>query len=240
MEKTKKIKILIGLVYLIALSVSLYFLFSKFSLQQILSYTFIKSTASNLLEYRETNLFLVFIIFILFGILWISMLQGFASPLLLAAGFVFGPYNGTVIAVLTLSFAATLTYLFANFFFKDLIKEKFSNKFKFIEEKIKANEFFAIFFLRFIGGTPVQIQNLLPVLFNVKLKNYFFGSFLGFIPQSFIVCFLGSGLSSQIAKNTGPPSFFEMIKSSEIYVPILAFFFLIILAFVLRKLFFKN
>ena len=50
MQRMKKIKIWIGLVYLIVLSVSLYFLFSKFSLQQILSYTFVKSTASNLLE----------------------------------------------------------------------------------------------------------------------------------------------------------------------------------------------
>ena len=240
MQRMKKIKIWTGLVYLIVLSVSLYFLFSKFSLQQILSYTFVKSTASNLLEYREANLFLFSIIFTLFGILWISILQGFASPLLLASGFLFGAYSGTVIAVITLSLSATLTYVFANFFFKDLINEKFSNRFKFIEKKIKANEFFVIFFLRIIGGTPIQIQNLLPVLFNVKLKNYFFGSFLGFIPQVFIACFLGSGLSSQITKSDGPPSFLEMIKSSEIYGPILAFFFLLILAFILRKLFFKN
>ena len=236
----KKIKIWTGLLYLIVLSVSLYFLFSKFSLEQILSYTFIKSTASNLLEYKETNLFLFYIIFILLGILWISVLQGFGSPLLLASGFLFGVYPGTVVAVLTLSLAATLTYLFANFFFKDLIKEKFSNRFRFIEEKIKANEFSVIFFLRLIGGTPIQIQNLLPVLFDVKLKNYFFGSFLGFIPQVFIACFLGSGLSNQIAKNARPPSFFEMIKSFEIYGPILAFFFLLILAFILKKLFLKN
>ena len=66
-----------------------------------------------------------------------------------------------MIAVITLSLSATLTYVIANFFFKDLIKEKFSNRFKFIEEKIKANEFFIIFFLRLIGGTPIQIQNYL-------------------------------------------------------------------------------
>ncbi len=114
----KKIKIWTGLVYLIVLSFSLYFLFSKFSLQQILSYSFVKSTASNLLEYREANLFLFSIIFVLFGILWISILQGFASPLLLASGFLFGIYIGTVIAVIILSFSGTLTYVFANFFLR--------------------------------------------------------------------------------------------------------------------------
>ena len=81
---------------------------------------------------------------------------------------------GTVIVVITLSLGASLTYIIANYFFKDLIKEKFANKFKFLEEKIKSNEFFAIFNLYVvIGGIPFQIQNLLPVLFNVKLKKFF-------------------------------------------------------------------
>ena len=133
----KKIKIWTGLVYLIVLSVSLYFLFSKFSPQQILSYNFIKSSASNLLEYREKNLFIVSIVFTLLGILWISILQGFASPFLLASGFLFGVYTGTMVAVITLSLAASLTYIFANFFFKDLIKDKFKNRFQFIEKKLK-------------------------------------------------------------------------------------------------------
>ena len=240
MQRMKKIKIWTGLVYLIVLSVSLYFLFSKFSLQQILSYSFVKSTASNLLEYRETNLFLFSIIFVLFGILWISILQGFASPLLLASGFLFGTYIGTVIAVIILSFSGTLTYVFANFFFKDLIKEKFANRFKFIEEKIKKREFLIIFLLRLIGGTPIQIQNLLPVLFNVKLRTYFLSTVLGFFPQVYIVSTLGSGLSNQLIKNTEPTSIFEMIKSPEIYGPILVFLILLVLAFVSRSFFFKK
>ena len=240
MQKSKIIKIWIGLVYLIILSASLYFLFSKFSLQQITSYNFIKSSASNLVSYRETNLFLAFITFVLFGILWLSILQGFASPVLLASGFVFGAHIGTLVGVTTLSLAASLTYVFANFFFKDLIKEKFANRFKFIEEKIKKREFFIIFLLRLIGGTPIQIQNLLPVLFNVKLRTYFLSTVLGFFPQVYIVSTLGSGLSNQLIQNTEPTSIFEMIKSPEIYGPILVFLILLVLAFVLRSFFFKK
>ena len=149
-------------------------------------------------------------------------------------------HNWTIIAVITLSLGASLTYIIANYFFKDLIKEKFSNKFKFLEEKIKSNEFFVIFCLRVIGGTPLQLQNLLPVFFNVKLKNYFFGSLSGFLPQAFVFSSLGSGLENQIKKNIETPSFFELITSFEIYGPIIAFFFLLILAFIARKLFFKN
>ena len=109
-----------------------------------------------------------------------------------------------------------------------------------MKKKIKSNEFFVIFWLRVIGGTPLQIQNLLPVFFNVKLKNYFFGSLSGFLPQAFVFCSLGAGLENQIKKNIEPPSFFELVTSYEIYGPIIAFFFLLVLAFLLRKIFYKN
>jgi len=236
----KNIKIWIGLIYLLLLSVFLYFLFSKFSIEEITSYNFIRSYSEYLINFKESNLALVSIIFIIIGVLWISVLLGFGSPLVLASGFLFGVYFGTIIAVITLSLGASLTYVIANYFFKDLIKEKFSNKFKFLEEKIKSNEFFVIFCLRVIGGTPLQLQNLLPVFFNVKLKNYFFGSLSGFLPQAFVFSSLGSGLENQIKKNIDPPSLLELITSYEIYGPIIAFFFLLILAFIARKLFFKN
>ena len=61
------------------------------------------------------------------------------------------------------------------------------------------NLFFFLIY-RFVGGIPFTIANLLPVLFNVKLKNYFFGSFLGIMPQGFIVTSLGSGISEIIIK----------------------------------------
>ena len=240
MQRMKNIKIWIGLIYLLLISVFLYFLFSKFGIKEIATYNFIKSNSEYLVSFRESNLFLISITFIAFGILWISVLQGFGSPLILASGFLFGTYFGTVIAVITLSLGATLTYIFANFFFKGLIEEKFSNRFKFLEGKIQANEFIAILVYRFIGGIPFQIANLLPVLFNIKLKNYFFGTFLGIIPQVFIIASLGTGLENQIKKNTEPPSFFELLTSFEIFGPIIAFFFLLILSFIGRQLFFKK
>ena len=239
MEKSKSIKVIIAIIYLIFLSAFLYFLFSKFSIQEITTYDFIKSNSKYLTDLRESNLFLVSIAFIALGIIWISVLQGFGSILVLAAGFLFGVYLGTAIVVITLALGSSLTYIGANYFFKDLIKEKFTNKFKFLEEKIKSNEFFVIFILRIIGGIPIQIQNILPVLFNVKLKNFFLAS-IGFVPQVFIFCSLGAGLENQIKENAERPSFFELITSFEIYGPIIAFFFFLVFALLLRKIFYRN
>ena len=239
MKNSRNIKILIGLLYLVLLFIFLYLFFNKFSLEEVTNYNFIKSNSEYLVNFRESNLFLVSIVFIALGILWISVLQGFGSILVLAAGFLFGAYLGTVIVVITLALGSSLTYIIANYFFKDLIKEKFTNKFKFLEEKIKSNEFFVIFILRIIGGIPIQIQNVLPVLFNVKLKNFFLAS-IGFVPQAFVFSSLGAGLENQIKENAEPPSFLELITSFEIYGPIIAFFFLLVFAFLLRKIFYKN
>ena len=235
----KNIKIWIGLLYLILLSVFLYFFFSKFSIQEITTYNFIKSNSEHLTNFREANLALVSISFILLGILWI-VVQGFASPLVLASGFLFGSYLGTIIIVTTLSIGATLIYILANFFFKDLIKEKFIGRFKNLESRFKKRELVFMIIYRVIGGIPFQISNLIPCMFSVSVKNFFLGSMIGMIPQAFIVSSLGAGLEKQIEKNIKPPSIIDFITSPEIYWPILAFLFLLILVFAIKNLFYKN
>ena len=64
MEKGKKIKISIGLFYLIAVSLFLYFFFSKFSLQEITSYEFIKNNRDFFFQLKQSNLILVAILFV--------------------------------------------------------------------------------------------------------------------------------------------------------------------------------
>ena len=77
-------------------------------------------------------------------------------------------------------------------------------------------------------------------MFNVKRKNYFFGSFLGLMPQGFIIASLGSGISEIIKINDSMPSMMKLLSSSEIYLPVVGFIFLVILTIFLKKIFYKN
>ena len=239
MDKSKKIKIIIGIIYLILLFIFLYLFFSKFTFEEITTYKFIQSNTEYLTNIKETNTILLSFGFMIFTILWVFLL-GFGSPILLISGFIFGKWLGLLLAVGSLSIGATFLYIFGNYFFKDLIKEKFLNKFKNLESKFRENEFTFFLIYRFIGGIPFQIQNLLPVLFNIKIKNYFFGSFLGMIPQGFIIVSLGSGISKIIKNNDSIPTIKELLLSSEIYLPIIGFIFLIFLTIMLKKIFYKN
>ena len=240
MEKAKKIKTFIGLFYLVAICLFLYFFFSKFSLQDLTSYDFIRENRSYFFELKNSNLFLISVIFLLLTILWVFPFLGFGSPVALLGGFIFGKWIGTFIVVLGLSIGATFLYVFGNYFLKDLIREKFLNKFKSLEIKFKKSEFTFLLIYRFIGGIPWQLSCLIPTLFNVRVKNFFFATLIGIIPQIFLAVSIGSGLEKIIDQNSEIPSITDIIFSADIYVPILAFFGLILITIILRKLFYKN
>ena len=240
MEKTKKIKISIGLSYLILLSVFLFLFFSKFSIQEITSYDFIKENRIFFLELKNSNLILVSIIFLIFTILWVFPFLGFGSPIALLGGFIFGKWIGTIVVILGLSFGATFLYIFGNYFLKDIIKDRFSKKFQNLQVKFKDSEFLYLLIYRLIGGIPWQLSCLLPTIFNVKISNFYFATLIGIIPTVFLMVSIGNGLEKVIDQNSEIPLITDIIFSPDIYIPLLAFFSLIFITIFLRKLFYKN
>ncbi len=238
MENTKKLKIYLGISYIILISVFLYFFFSKYSLQELSSYEFIKNNVHYFSNLKNKNYYILLALFFVFVIIWVLLL-GFGSPVALASGFIFGKWIGTIIIATSLSVGSLFLYLIANFFFKDLVQQKFGDKMIFLKKLFKKNEFLYFLIYRFIGGLPFFIHNTLPVIFNVKLTNYFFGTLIGMIPQLFIMVSIGSGLEKIIKENTSPPSFFEIISSKDIYLPLIAFLIIVIISIFLKKKLYK-
>ncbi len=240
MEKTKKIKIFIGLSYLALLVAFLYLFFSHFTFQEITSYEFIKKNRSYFVELKNSNLFLVTLVFLLFTILWVFPFLGFGSPVALMGGFILGKWIGTIVVVLGLSIGGTFLYIFGNYFLKDLVREKFLNKYQELEIKFKKSEFIYLLVYRFIGGIPWVISCLLPTIFNVRIINFFFATLIGIIPQIFLAVSIGSGVEKFIDDNSQAPGFLELILSSEIYIPLIGFFILVLLSIIGRKIFYKK
>ena len=240
MEKSKKFKIYIGLFYVTVVGVFLYYLFSKFSLQELTSYELIKNNIDYFSKLKKTNIFILSLFFLLFTILWVFPFLGFGSPVSLLAGFILGKWVGTITVVLGLSIGATFLYIFGNFFLKDFVREKFLNKFQNLDDKFKKSEFLYLLIYRFIGGIPWQLSCILPTLFNVKVINFLLATLIGIIPQVFLVVSIGSGLESIISQNLKPPSIIDIISSPTIYLPLGTFFFLIIITVFLRSVFYKK
>ena len=216
MEKPKKIKIIVSLLYLVVILSFLYFFFTKFSFQELTSYEFIKNNREYFFHLKQSNLFLLSIIFLALAIFWVLM-AGFGSPVALLSGFIFGKWLGTIIAVFGLTFGATLFYILGNYFFKDFIKKKFLNKFKKLENKFKKSEFIYLLLYRFIGGIPFVVSNVVPCIFNVKIKNFFYASLLGMMPQIFLIVSIGSGLEKIINQNLEAPKIIDLLYGVIIF-----------------------
>ena len=237
MNREKKIKLFLGSAYILIVSVFLLIFFSNFSFQDFASYDLIRENRDALENIKNSNIFLSSIIFLLGTIVWVLLL-GFGSPVFLVGGFIFGKWLGTLLIVFGLSIGATLLYIFANYFLKDLVEKKFSSRFSNLTEKFKKNEFVFFLIYRFIGGIPFFISNILPTIFNVKVRNFFLGSLIGMAPQLFVGASLGAGLSKILEENSEIPSFFELIFSPDIYTPILGIIFLVLIGLFLKKKFY--
>jgi len=72
----------------------------------------------------------------------------------------------------------------------------------------------------------------------MSIKNYIAATFLGIIPTTFVFAALGSGIENIIDQNT-QLNFLSVFLSPEIYLPIIGFFILLIVAFFVKKIYFK-
>ena len=239
MKKSKKVKITLGLFYLLVVSSFLYFFFSKFTLEELTSYEFIKNNRDYFFGLKQTNLFLISLIFLISSIVWFVM-AGFGLPAALLAGFIFGKWLGTFILIIGMTIGATILYIIGNYFFKDIIKEKFLIKFKNLETKFKKSEFIYLLAYRFIGGIPFALSNVLPCIFNVRVSNFFWATLIGLTPQLFLVVSIGSGLEKIIEQNLETPKITELLFSPDIYIPLSIFIILLVVTFFFRKLLYKQ
>ena len=237
-EKSNIVKIIIGIIYITILFLFIYLFFSNFTYEEVTSYKFIQTNREFFLNLRENNLILLSLILIICTIFWVLLL-GFGIPVGLLVGFIFGKWIGTLLAVFSLTLGATILYILGKYFFSNLIRSLYYEKFSKLENKFKKNEFIFFLLYRFIGGIPFGLANLLPVLFNVRLKNYFFATFLGILPAVFVFVSLGSGLEKIVGQNEEVPNFINMLQSSEIYIPIIGFIVIILFSYLLKKKFNK-
>ena len=237
---SKSLKLFLGISYIIILSSFLYLILNYIEISRLDDFSYYKQLQVNLEKIISTNLYLNLLIFFMFCIVWISLL-GFGSPLLLFSGILFGKWLGTFISVLSISIGALILYSIASFFFKDLVFNLFKDRFSKYIYFFRKNEFNYFFAFRLTGGLgiPFGLQNILPVIFDIKKSNYFFASFLGFIPMFFIWNTIGSGLS-QYVKQADNFSFITLILNKEVYLPILLFAGLMLLSLLIKKKIFTG
>ena len=222
---SKNFKLFLGFIYLLLLTTFLYFIFTNIQINRLNDFSYYKELQFSLDNFVSDNLLMNIIYFCIFAIIWVALL-GFGSPILIFSGILFGKCIGTFISVISISIGALALYSLANFFFRDIVKKILEKKFNKFIKLFQKNEFYYFFLYRFVGGlgVPFFLQNVFPVLFNMRKNNYFFSSLLGFVPGFFIFNTIGAGLNTYIEKSENF-SFFKFALTPGIYFPVLMFIF---------------
>ena len=186
-----KIKYLFIILYIILISV---FLLKTIQIMGIDFYENItlKSFQNKILEFTENDFKKLLIYMLFFAFVWTLML-GFISPILLIAGYLVSPIYGAIVVSLANAISGTILIYFIRKFYQSDIEKYFNNKIlkviKFINKD--KNYYFLIFRIAGGFGVPSQLQNLLPSLTEISLKNYLIISFFGCLPIFYVTTSIG-------------------------------------------------
>ena len=152
------------------------------------------------------------------GLLYIAVYAGLvalsvpgAAVLTIAGGFLFGPWIGTLCAVVGATLGATGIFLATRAGLGGLAQRAGPLVGK-LEAGFRADAFNYLLVLRLVFIVPFWLVNLVPALVGVRLSTFVLATFLGIIPGTFVYASFGNGLGDVV----GDPSLGVLLRPSVI------------------------
>jgi len=161
----------------------------------------------------------------------------FASIISMINGFLFGTWIGGAISIIGGTLGAFGIFILAKFFFLEFIKNKFLNKYTYIENYFNKNDTELMILIRIVPAVPFFLQNLILASLGAKNKKFFFTTLFGLAPWSFIFGSIGQGLEEIFINKTELN--FSLIAQPEYLIPLGFIAFLIIIIILFKKKFKK-
>ena len=234
MLKIEHLKLTLTITYFTLIVIFLFFYF-YFDFNQYINLTYLKENKDFFISYKNKNVFLLSFIFFIFVIVWI-LLQGFGTPLVIIAGFLFSTLLGSFLLITSHAIGCTFVYLIANSLFKRSIQKNYSNYYLKLKKKFNDNEFIYLIFLRVIPGIPLQTVNILPVFFNMKVKNYFLATLIGSTIPKIIYLNLTNSFFKSIENNDLN---YKLLFTKEIIFAIILVIFFLLMVKIIKKYFYS-
>ena len=181
------------------------------------------------------NFFLSVSIFILLYVLLILCNFPLASLLSMISGFLFGTWMGGLIATVGATIGAFGVFMITKFFFLEFIKNKFLNRYSYINNYFHKNDLELMILIRIIPAVPFFIQNLILAGLGAGNKRFFYTTLFALSPWSFIYASLGQGLDEILINNTELT--FSLIAQPEYLIPIGLIVCVVIMSILFKKKF---
>ena len=186
---------LVKKLFLLILIAGVAILFFALGLQEYLTLEFVKTSQERFQEIYSRQPVRVIALFVAFYIPVIALNLPGATILGLAAGALFGALTGTVIISFASTIGATLACLLSRYLFRDWVQKKFGTQLERINEGIRKEGAFYLFFMRLIPAIPFFIINMVMGLTPMRLWTFYRVSQLGMLPGTFIYVNAGSQIA---------------------------------------------
>ncbi|WP_041319987.1 TVP38/TMEM64 family protein [Hyphomicrobium denitrificans] len=143
-----------------------------------------------------------------------------SSILTMSAGFLFGLYVGTAIAVVSATVGATLLFFIARTSFGEFLRGRALGALQSLKDGFQKSAFNYLLFLRLVPLFPFWLINLAAAFLDVPPRTFVAGTFLGIIPGAAVYASVGSGLGQIL--NQGRKPDLDILFTPNILIPILA------------------
>jgi pyruvate/2-oxoglutarate dehydrogenase complex dihydrolipoamide dehydrogenase (E3) component/uncharacterized membrane protein YdjX (TVP38/TMEM64 family) len=119
-----------------------------------------------------------------------------AAILTLAAGAIFGLWQGTLIVSFASSIGASLAFLSSRYLLRDWVRSRFGKRARAIDRGIAQDGAFYLLTLRLIPAFPFFLVNLAMGLTSMRLATFYFVSQIGMLPGTLVYVLAGTQLGA--------------------------------------------
>lgn len=186
----------------------------------LVSLSAIQNHADDLRAQIELHPIVSSVIFWMVYVSSVALSLPIATLLTFSAGFFFGLIWGGFMVVTAATLGAVIIFLIAKTSFGESIRQKAGPFYSKIDQKMQKNVVQMLLFMRLVPIFPFFIVNILPAMFSVSLLTFFWTTFVGILPGSFIFVNVGRSL--------GEVSSVSDLVSTQVLLSLAALGFLIL------------
>lgn len=186
--KLKKVLVIVSIAALVGI-------FWQSDAGHYLSFSYLKAEQSYLAGLISENFLVSVALFFAIYVVSTALSLPGATVLTLAAGALFGFWQGTLIVSFASTFGATLAFLLSRLLLRDWVQSRFGERLRSINQGIEREGAFYLFSLRLIPAFPFFLINLALGLTPMRSRTFFWVSQLGMLPGTMAYVNAGTQLS---------------------------------------------
>jgi len=185
----KKLLIAVALLLVIVL-------FFWLDLGRFLTLDALKENRQALLAYYAGHVAVTVAAFMAIYIIQTALSLPGAAIMSLAAGAIFGPWWGTLYAMIAATIGATCAFLVTRYLLHDAVTHKFGTRLEGLNRELEQRGFNYLLFLRLVPIFPFFLINLAAGLTRLPLRTFVLGTAIGIIPGGFVYVNAGASLAT--------------------------------------------